>query len=224
MAVATANSHPVVQWAMLGFSGRPAQIRRSLAGALLGACVLVPSGCVERLVMQNIHNLDPDVESLPDGDAVGSDATGIYQVESQILRCEGVCTYHAGRPDEPNDRPRPVPPATPGDPQTDSTLCVIGEVHESTLAVGQANGHLTVEVLENPLMLVFEGGIDESGEFDVVGQAYQNDGALLNRTRVAGTFDDDGFEGAAVAHLTGAIGADTIDCQITYDVTGEREN
>ncbi len=189
--------------------------RLLLAGLICTLCLA--SSCVERLVIQNIHNLDPDVDSLPDGDGVGNAATGIYEMESQVLRCEGACTYNSGGQSEPGN---PTEPDNGGAPMTDSSLCVVGEIYESTLAINQVDGHLYAEVLDAPL--VFEGGIDQDGHFDVVGQTTQNDGAILNRTRTAGTLEGDTLEAAAVAHLTGSIGANTIDCTITYDVSGVR--
>ncbi|MGB1277017.1 MAG: hypothetical protein ACPG77_14830 [Nannocystaceae bacterium] len=185
--------------------------RKCIFVAALG---LMHVNCAERLVADDVHNLDPDVGNIPPGDAVGNFANGLYDVESQVLRCTGACTYQ--------DSFSPGDGEDEGTDNASATVCEVGSIYQSVLSVQQADGQVVIAVQETSL--AFIGGIDSDGFYDAVGQTTQNDGAILNRTRVAGMLDDDGLEGAAVAHLTGSIGVDTIDCQISYDVTGSRSS
>ena len=84
-------------------------------------------------------SLDPSVESVPDGDAMGSDRSGDYDVELYTTSCSGQCTVEY-----------PVIGTV--------SYCDVGDSDSEGAEVTQTDGHLRIDLNDTPSR--YEGGID----------------------------------------------------------------
>jgi hypothetical protein len=148
-------------------------------------------------------SLNPDVESVPDGDGMGDALGGSYELEIYTSSCSGACTIEI---------------------ELLGTLsyCDVGDSNSEVAQVTQTDGHLRLDLNDTPSR--YDGGVDGDGSFDVLGKATEDGGAVEISVRAVGTIDAAGaVEARAQSHVRGVVEDQTVDCRSMLDVTGQRQ-
>ncbi|MBN2498429.1 MAG: hypothetical protein JXR96_27815 [Deltaproteobacteria bacterium] len=162
-------------------------------------CALLLGGCGS-----GDGDLDKDVVThLPDGNASGSAASGVYDMEIYTSACEGMCpeidygifVYH---------------------------LCDVGDRDSTQVLVDQADGHLQVDLDSDQYVTRLAGGIDSDGSFDIGGYGTQNSGSVQITARFQGVISGDEFDGQGRMLGKGTVDQQRIDCTASYEITGTR--
>ncbi|GEM_PF-6292957 len=145
--------------------------------------------------------LDPNISEAPlPGDASGSEHAGAWTLELYYSSCTGVCSF---------DTILGV-----------ASVCDVGETATQIVEATQTDGSIRFE--GNGLPSRYDGGVDASGDFDLLGVATQDGGNIEIRVRVQGAFDGDSLAGAARGRTMGTIDDQTINCRYDVEVTGTR--
>ena len=118
---------------------------RIIRPALVMALATASIGCGD-------GGLDPfSVTTIPDGNATGTAASGIYDIEIRTVDCDGICAGSSGI--------------------FSLSFCDIGDVDQETITITQSDGHLSID-WDEPISRL-EGGLDQSGQYDVGGVGTQ---------------------------------------------------
>ncbi len=144
-----------------------------------------------------------EVQSIPDGTAVGSSLSGRYALDVRVVECRGRCG-----------------PFTVG--IFSSSLCDVGDVDTLDAEVTQADGHLRIETDDLPSL--FEGGAYADDSFEVGGYATQLGGALEITARSVGSFEGGQLRATIDSRSWGTIEGQGADCHGVREVTGVRED
>ena len=144
-------------------------------------------------------DLDPDtVTSIPPGTAIGTAATGAYEMESVTVECSGKCnTTFDG---------------------VIYSACDVGTRLDDTVLVTQTDGALQIDVEDSDYVSRLAGGLDSDGTYDVGGLRTQLGGAITITARVRGSIASSSLSGTARLWVSGR----GLDCVITSEVTGTR--
>ncbi len=170
-----------------------------LAGTAL---VLVVSGCSSDGGGDGGTSVE-EVTSIPPGDAVGSKASGTYDIELYTSACSGRCS-------------------APTQPWA-ITFCDVGDRDDETVEVRQDDGELRIDGDDDGYVSRLDGGISADGTFDVGGHATNGGGALRSTARVDGTLDVDGsISGLVRAQVWGEVDGHAVNCSIEYELEGDR--
>lgn len=142
-----------------------------------------------------------DVEDLAPGDATGSDASGVYELELFARDCLGSCLVRAG--------------------VITASLCDAGELATEIVEVTQTDGRL---VMDSAGLVVerITGGIDADGSFEVGGFGTQYGGSVAVAVYSSGTLEGDRFTGTAQSRGSGSVEGNSIDCTAIYEISGVR--
>jgi hypothetical protein len=144
---------------------------------------------------------EEEVTSIPEGDAAGTWASGVYVTRTRTVACSGLCRLDTsiGTID----------------------LCEEGEEREHRSELVQEGGRLGVRVDGSDVMPEYQGGLDDDGAFDV-GGAHES-GDLRYLARVVGDLDEAGtLAGTLTIRADGEPDGSVVRCTAEYDVEGER--
>jgi hypothetical protein len=143
-----------------------------------------------------------DVTSIPSGDAVGSEASGDYDLELRISDCVGRC-----------------PVIRVG--VFSFSLCDVGTIDRDVVTVSQQDGDLIIYT-QNLLIERLTGGLYADGSFEVGGWGTQYGGEVEVIMRGDGTLAGDRLSGTALSRGHGRIEDQRFDCTAVYELSGER--
>ncbi|MBZ0231676.1 MAG: hypothetical protein K8M05_04950 [Deltaproteobacteria bacterium] len=148
-----------------------------------------------------VGDLEPeDVSALPEGDAVGTAASGSYELELYTTACVGRC---------------PVIRTGLGA----VSLCDVGELDFPEVDVTQTDGHLdmiTYGLFPDRL----EGGLHADASFVVGGWGTRYGATVV--VRADGTLAGETITGTAEARQYGSYDGTDFDCTTVYELGGER--
>ncbi len=145
--------------------------------------------------------IEPDeVSALPNGDAVGTAASGNYELELYTTTCRGAC---------------PVLRSGIGV----ISLCDIGEVDYPELDATQLDGHLTMKTYGlSPDRLA--GGLHADGQFVVGGWGTRYGATVV--VRADGALAGETITGVAEVRQYGEYDGTSFDCTSMHEITGAR--
>jgi hypothetical protein len=143
-----------------------------------------------------------DVTAIPRGDAVGSEASGDYDLELYIRDCVGRC-----------------PVIRVG--VFSFSLCDIGTIDRDTITVSQQDGDLVIQT-QSLLIERLAGGLYADGSFEVGGWGTQYGGEVEVIMRGDGILAGDRLSGTALSRGHGRIEDQRFDCTAVYELSGER--
>jgi hypothetical protein len=141
-----------------------------------------------------------EVESIPPGNATGTDFSGLYVTDAYITDCQGKC------------------PAIQAGIFTYNT-CDVGTHNTVTITLQQNGGDLVI--LDDAANLVsrLQGGINADGTFTAGGYATQASGAVEITVRVTGKVSANGkLTATAEGYGSGNYMGQAIDCTAAYTV------
>lgn len=142
-----------------------------------------------------------DVASIAPGDAVGSAASGEYELELYTTDCRGSCGVDAGF--------------------FSVSLCDVGELEYESVEVTQTDGRLVL-VGEGLIVERIMGGINRDGSFEIGGWGTQHGGEIEVLVRSTGRLSEDGFTGTAESRGHGRVEDSSVDCTASYEIAGAR--
>lgn len=144
-----------------------------------------------------------DVTDLPPGDAIGSDASGSYDLETVTVMCEGSCE----------------PVAVFG---AVISPCDVGDRNDAVALVEQTDGALQIDV-ENVLWASrLEGGIYSDGSFTAGGLKTELGGQIEFIALTSGTMSGGTWTSELTLRSVGDIDGQDRDCTATVEVSGTR--
>ncbi len=142
-----------------------------------------------------------DVTGLPAGDAVGTTATGAYDLEVYTVACHGACFVRDG------DRT--------------GSACDVGATETASLDVVQQDG--AVRMLVDGLIYDrLDGGIDADRTFTIGGYVTARAGTIEALLLASGNLTDTGFVGSGTQRARGSSDGVDFDCTSDYELTGRR--
>jgi hypothetical protein len=172
----------------------------STTESLLCLALLFPLACGDD---DPAGGLQPeDVGSIPAGNAVGTDASGTYDIEAYTFACGGVCRA--------------------GEGWLSFTVCDVGDRDDEHLDVVQEDGHLQVDGDDGLFVSRLEGGLHGDGSFDVGGYGTEAGGSVEATGRMTGDLDGDDVSGVFELWVRGNVDGDPLDCRASYDVKGHK--
>ena len=198
------GTHAVLRRLRTRATGSAAPARAVTCSKVLLALALITElACTHRALSElDPDAIDVDVDIVPPGDAAGRSFSGRYEVRATQVACAGACEHETDAGAE--------------------SRCRVGASSVSQVSLTHEDGALTLLVAD-ARPDEYLGGVDASGSFDAVGEAEENDGAVLVRNRVVGAISSDGeLVGVAVSRRVGDVEQGAVDCRLTYDLEGER--
>lgn len=170
---------------------------------LASAVALVACGDDDlALVASGDPALNPHVETPADGDAVGAEFAGEWDLELVWTACSGTCAVD-----------------TVFGP---SSVCDVGVVRDDRGEIAQTDGELQIDLDGEDLR--FAGGANSDGTFDVLSVATQFGGALEIRVRAKGTITGETLAADASSHTSGQTDGGSLNCWGTVEISGTRRN
>jgi hypothetical protein len=143
-----------------------------------------------------------DVTNLPPGTAVGSAASGRYEVESYTSECAGRCRA--------------------GEGWLSFVVCDVGNRDQEVVEVVQEEGRLQVDGGEHLFISRMRGGVDADGRFEVGGYGTEAGGSIEATGRLEGQLEGARVDAIFDVWVRGTYGDDVLDCKAQYEVAGTK--
>lgn len=142
-----------------------------------------------------------DVEDIPPGTAVGSAASGFYDLELYTVACSGQCEVRNNG--------------------LTGSACEVGNVDTATVQVTQLDGTLRMDA-DGLIYDRLSGAIDADGSFIVGSRVTANGGAVEAIVLANGAVSAAGFAGTAEQRARGSNDGLAFDCTAEFEMTGIR--
>lgn len=142
-----------------------------------------------------------EVQNIPPGTAVGTAASGRYDLELYTVACSGQCQVRNNG--------------------LTGSACDVGNVDTASVQVTQLDGALRMDA-DGLIYDRLSGSIDADGTFVVGSLATGNAGSVEAVVLASGTVSASGFAGTAEQRAYGSSDGLAFDCTAAFELTGLR--
>ena len=144
-----------------------------------------------------------DVQNLPDGDAIGSEHSGMYELEAVTVACDGSC----------------APVSAFG---VLISPCDVGDRNDVIGELQQTDGNLQLDLEDLLWASRLEGGVWSDGSFTIGGVKTELGGQIEFIARSTGTLSGGTWTSDLELRSVGEIDGQARDCTATVEVVGTR--